>query len=315
MKTQAFTSKFKAVWLRLLMVLLSCNLLLFGCEQGTDEVTPESAKLNALQVQTVKPANAKEDKDDKYKSDKTGQYVSKDVQVTGYEDGRERPTRPKYDSAGDLEAYSEVPCDPCGPGSGGVPTPPTSTFVSSEGVGDFVNGFSGDIYALRIIKGDHQYIIPSEGHIKLNADLNRGSGGKFIYLTFSRSPQYTYENYYNSPITYDTPITDLMAVSYSQVCYTFSGNFCDANPWPNWKYMFKYNGNNSEIVDLNDGTGGKYIFGHVYRGTDNGRTAIQEVGILYGNSSSILPPSGWIKYPQDLNESVGGDYIYFCYKR
>lgn len=291
---------------------LSTTAFLWGCDKAGEVVQPET--LGVSQVQTIKAGNAKEDKDDKYKTDKTGQYVSKDVQVTGYEDGSERPTRPKFDAAGDVGTKDDAPCDPCGPGGGsGI----ASTFVSSEGGGSYGGSDNPNdyIFALRLIVGSSYTIQPSTGHIKINSDLNRGAGGNIIYLTYSRNPFYSYEKYSTtSSVTYSTPITDLMGVSYSQACWNFQ-NFCDANPWPNWKYMYKFDGNSSQLVDLNDGAGGKYIFGHVYRETDGGRTPIKEVGILSGNSSSIQPPTGWLKDPQDLNENAGGDFIYFCYNK
>lgn len=302
---------FSPNWLKLFVVLLvAASTFLWSCDKTEEAVKPEI--LTATKGQTIKSGNDKENKDDKYKSDKTGQYVSKDVQVTGYEDGSERPTRPKYDAAGTIRANYIDPCDGCG-GTGGPYTPPPSTFVSSEGVGDFVNWFSGDIYALRVIVGDNEYVLPSEGHIKLNADLNRGAGGKYIYLTFTRNPQYSYENDgVHAAITYDKPITGIYVEAHTQV-----GNLNDGAPLnSNWRHLYRFDGTTSLYPsDLNDGAGGRYIYGYVTRMIDVGMTPIKEVGILYGQSSSIEPPSGWIKEGRDLNEGAGGDYIYICYKK
>lgn len=41
---------------------------------------------------------------------------------------------------------------------------------------------------------------------------------------------------------------------------------------------------------------------------------VKEVGVIYGNSSSIQPPSPWVRVGSDLNKGAGGDYIYFCVK-
>ncbi|MBD1397517.1 hypothetical protein H9Q13_10095 [Pontibacter sp. JH31] len=65
---------------------------LTSCEKAKDAVQPSVTELKASQAQDAK-------KDDDYKRNKTGQYVSKDVQITGYEDGSERPSRPKFDAA------------------------------------------------------------------------------------------------------------------------------------------------------------------------------------------------------------------------
>jgi len=284
-------------------------------------VQPAAKAIAATQVQTIKDGNAKEDKDDKYKTDKTGQYVSKDVQVPD-NGGKERLTRPKFDAADAINSLSVPPDEPCDPNTtdcGGTTTPTvTSTFVSSVGKGAIPVSYnpSGYIYALRVIIGDDPYIQPSIGHVKINADLNRGAGGKYIYLTFTRDTSYTKENY-TYPETYTTPITSLEVVSYSQACWTVGSPYtCDTNPDRDWKYIFKFNDSNglSSIPDLNDGAGGKYIFGHVCR-LNYYSPPIKEVGVIYGNSSSITPPTGWVKVPGDLNENAGGDYIYFCYKK
>ena len=42
---------------------------------------------------------------------------------------------------------------------------------------------------------------------------------------------------------------------------------------------------------------------------------ISEVTVIYGGSSGIQPPAGYIKVNVDLNYYVGGDFIYVCYKR
>ncbi|MDO6389560.1 hypothetical protein Q4E40_05445 [Pontibacter sp. BT731] len=307
MKTKPITrSQWRSALSRpLFLFILSFTLALTGCEKSKDTAQPFVVEPNTSQAQDAR-------KDDDYKRNKTGQYVSKDVQVIGYDDGSVRPTRPKFDvTAGEIGSRNVVPCDPCDGGGGSVLPP---VFLTSEGLGAVSSYPSGYIYALRLIVGTSSSIQPSEGHIKINTDLNKGAGGKYIYLTFTRDPQYAYENYI-SPVNYTTPITDLMAVSYSQVCYTFNGYLCNANPWNGWVHMFTFNGTYSQTVDLNDGVGGKYIFGHVYRETSNGRTPIKEVGIISGNTSNITPPSGWIKYHQDLNEGAGGDYIYLCFKR
>ncbi|WP_162428024.1 hypothetical protein [Pontibacter pudoricolor] len=291
-----------------LVFLVSASTFLWSCDKAKDTVQPDA--LTATQVQKVKSGKDKEDKDNKYKTDKIGQYVSKDVQITGYEDGRERPTRPKYDAVGDLGGYSVAPCDPCEPGGGGVPTPPTSTFVSSEGLQGI-----GDIYNLQFIKDSDPLPSAEPGYTRLNADLNRGAGGKYIYLEFTRDalaiksshPNYAERNY---------PVTDIKAQGYStgmtRYWYPPTGfaniyeHTCQCVTPDAW---FDY-----KIIDLNDGSKGKYIYAYLSKHSSQG-TPIKEVGILYGNSSSIQPPLGWVKVSQDLNEGAGGDYIYFCYKK
>lgn len=158
------------------------------------------------------------------------------------------------------------------------------------------------------------HLEPTTGHIKLNADLNKGAGGKYIYLTFTRNPAYSYEDDgYHPAQTFDVPITHMMVESHSQACETF--NFvCDIAPGTAYRHIFRFVNNRSIWVDINDGAGGKYTYGHVTRERAYGNP-IKEVGILSGSSSSIQPPTGWTKVPSDLNENAGGDYIYFCYKK
>lgn len=242
------------------------------------------------------------------------------MQVTGYEDGSQRPVRPKYDAAfnntfssysttSDCDDCIDIPCNEC---PGELPQV-ISHFVSSEGKWDFNNNVTGNIYALRLIVGDHQYIVASEGHIKLDADLNRGAGGKYIYLTFTRNPIYSYENDgYHDPITYNEPLTDLYVEAHTQF-----GVINDGAPYSYlWRHIYRFDGIRSIYpIDLNEGAGGRYIFAYVTRSANGGVTPIKEVGILYGNSSTIEPPSGWIKEGRDLNQGAGGDYIYICYKR
>lgn len=303
----------------LLLFILSFTLALSGCEKAKDIVQPSVSELKATQTQDAK--------DEDYKRNRTGQYVSKDVQVPDY-GGKERPTRPKYDirdysnekmailSDECPECYPQPPMDPIDPNypcdGCNVNNPISSSFISSEGLGEFSSNPSGFIYALRVIYGDNSSIQPSEGHIKLNADLNKGAGGDYIYLTFTRDPAYSYENDgAHPPITYSTPLTHLMVEAHTQF-----GNINDgAPPLNTYRHLYEFDGTKSYHVDLNKGAGGRYIYGYVTREATRGNP-IKEVGVLYGKSSTIQPPdASWIKVDRDLNEGAGGDYIYFCFKR
>lgn len=301
MKTRTFIPQWCGALSRpLFLFILSFTLALTGCEKAKDLVQPSATELITSQTQDAK-------KDDDYKRNKTGQYVSKDVQVSGYEDGSERPTRPKFDAADAITSLNILPDEPCDGCGGGGYIPPKSDFLSSEGIG------SGDIYALRLISDNTSNIAPSEGHIRINVDLNKGAGGKYIYLTFTRNPLYSYENDgAHAPITYDIPLTHLKVVSYTQ--FEYHNQVSNIAPGAYYRHLYKFTGGSSIPVDLNDGAGGKYIFGHVSRQALYG-SPIKEVGVLYGNSSQIQPPTGWVKVPGDLNENAGGDYIYFCYRK
>lgn len=204
----------------------------------------------------------------------------------------------------------EPPCDPNVSNCGTTVQP--VVFVSSEGRGAISRNLEGYIYSLRLIVGSSSSIAPTTGHIKLSTDLNKGAGGKYIYLTFTRDTAYTYENdRANAAGKQYEPIRDIFVESFSQVEYNTVGG---AAPGVYYRHIYRFDGTYSNYVDLNDGAGGKYVFGYISRYSIKG-APIKEVGILSGSSSSIQPPPGWVKVPGDLNEGAGGDYIYFCYKK
>lgn len=262
-------------------------------------------------MQDVKSAKEKEDKDDKYKSDKTGQYVSKDVQVTGYEDGSERPTRPKFDAAAGSIGTLDMVIDPGDGGGGGTYTPPTITPVSSVGIGG-----TGVIYDLKIRKGHDSSINTSDlpGYYKIPVDLNKGAGGRYIYLCFTRDSEKVQGSsgfpnpWVNSyQMGRDVPVRGIHVES------KLTG------PAPQFfpEYIVPIEAKDDlggfYQPDLNDGAGGKYIYAYQVKGAER-TEVVKEVGVIYGTSSSIQPPSDWKKIPVDLNEGAGGDYVYFCVK-
>jgi hypothetical protein len=112
-------------------------LLFSGCRESKDAVVPESGATGVADA-----------KDDKYKKDKTGQYVDKSVQVTGYEDGRERHIQPKYNFLPETDKVTPTyiePCDQCDVGGGGSVN--NTAFTSSVGLG----AFSGILLAIFLV--------------------------------------------------------------------------------------------------------------------------------------------------------------------
>lgn len=323
MRNRIFTTPSSSTLFRLLLFLfLSTTVFFWGCDKAEEAVSPAVKEFVAEQVQKIKAGNAKEDKDDKYKTDKTGQYVSKDVQITGYENGSERPTRPKFDAAAGRVGTKDIaPCDPCG-GSGGTTTPTvTSTFLSSESIGGYGSYYynrNNLIQDLKIIKGSSSSINTGDlpGYYKINADLNRGVGGQYIYLCFTRDPEKVQGSISNpgawkndERIGWKVPVRGIVIKSQS---------FGPTPPWPDYwtpPVETKDGFGGFHIADLNDGARGKYIYAFQRKDSyDATLPYVKEVGVLYGNSSSIQPPSGWERIPGDLNEGAGGDYIYFCIK-
>ncbi len=267
--------------------------------------------------------------------DPLGQYVSKATRVSGQ--GKTR--RPKVEPA--ARWYQRVTrrtstggtattitamttqdtCDPTalecvgtggdGGGSGGG----FKTFTSSAGLGG-----SGYIHDLKIATVG---VVEQTRYIKLEADLNKGAGGAYINLAFTRnaSDVISGREYYageanSTPNDILTSFTTKIAdgwwdlpsrnTNYFYMWAPTRATYTNLlQPYTAWDYQ-----------DLNDGAGGEYIYS--FQSKSNQIPAyggqISEIGILSGNSSTISPPAGWNKYPRDLNEGAGGDYIYFCYK-
>lgn len=284
--------------------------------------------------------------------DPTGQYVAKGTKGAVDATGR-RATRPKLDPAlrdagrgyalrttrptGATPAVTGIddpcavqnhdPCAPCydGPSGcgGGDPGGVYSIFTSSVN-----QGGSGNIRDLKLILGTPQdntvsaQRVLGAGYIKLDADLNKGCGGSYIYLCFTRNISSVLSGLESSQVKpYSSPADIVSSLD------TKHGSFT-STPQPNLDYFEIWLPNQNEnydwnVLDLNKGAGGEYLYSYQSKtpfsrlpngGGTRPRAAFLEVGSLSGNSSAINPPAGWQKHNQDLNEGAGGEYIYFCYK-
>lgn len=269
--------------------------------------------------------------------DPTGQYVKDGTLVPA---DQEQRIRPKFDAARDkypfiLRADGTVvalakaganegtsssyvapincpPDDPCP--SGGYPPAVTSTFVSSVGLGG-----TGDILDIKTLY-DVQSIL---GYEKLNANLNQGAGGSVMFYFFTRFStsvlqgiEYSLPNQYpnlntaDPVVAYDGKTTHWFYQDRPQASSGFAPIWY---PDPNKNYNGDWHS-----MDLNQGAGGEYVWTYQSKtlSVGNGAAPFHEIGILSGNSSQIQPPAGWLKFSQqDLNDSAGGDFIYFCYKQ
>jgi hypothetical protein len=181
----------------------------------------------------------------------------------------------------------------------------TSTFVASAGQG----AGSGPIVDLKVAPNKPIF----NGYTVLDSDLNKGAGGREIYFQFTRDGASVLKGLeYNSPNYTFSPADPLMSFT-SGTGSTFS------QPRAPVYYSVIWNANNSPNVywitqDLNAGAGGAYVYSFQSKDSRSRDAVIfREVGILSGNSESIIPPTGWVKWPNDLNEGTGGDFIYFCY--
>ena len=304
----------------LLFMFLSTTVILWGCDKAEEAAVPGgNTALSSAQTQAAKAGS---DKDETYKTDRTGQYVSKDVQVTGYEDGSERPTRPKFDAADAISTMSvpiEPPCDPnvsdcSGQGPYYPPAPPTMTPVSSIGIGHTTTS-KGFIYDLKVIKGSSSSINTGDlpGYYKIGVDLNKGAGGKYIYLCFTRDPSKVIgsSSWVGDGLHgRNVPVEDIIIKR-----QTVGGGF-GGWPGPHAPPIETKDGLGFHQPDLNDGAGGKYIYAYQDKDSYVHPSTVYEVGVIYGSSSAIQPPqnSGWRRIEGDLNDGAGGDYIYFVVK-
>lgn len=271
--------------------------------------------------------------------DPTGQYVKDGTIVPA---GAEVRTRPKLDAARDkypfvlradgtvvllakkgtslrsmsgstantIDEPIETP-DPSIPTSGPSGPPITSTFVSSVGLGG-----TGDIVDIKVASFSTNSVIYST----LNSNLNKGAGGSHLLYYFTRTPSRVIQgSEYHQPNKFPNLSTSDPLVAYeSKTKHWFYQDPPAASPdfAPIWLAEGDVSITTSKEIDLNEGAGGEYVYSYQSKkpGVKGNASPFHEIGILSGNSGQIQPPAGWIKMGQDLNDSAGGDFIYFCYK-
>ena len=254
--------------------------------------------------------------------DPSGQYVAKKTIVTDH-----RLSRPTFDAAtpafaqhymlqdngkvigvakGGPVANFIQPCNPCGDGEG-----ITTTFVSSEGKAPYsgTDNPQGYIYDLKVISTP----VPRVGYTIVPADLNHGAGGGVtIYVTFTRNPSMVLYGQEKGMANSIGPVIGIDVKTIDPLIF-----IAEPNP-PLFTYpIWNSGGTNQQYgltqLDLNKGAGGDYIYS--YQQKQSGGIPIPiEVGVVYGNSSNIQPPSGWTRNGVNLNKGAGGDYIFFCFK-
>ncbi|MEJ5315814.1 MAG: hypothetical protein WHS63_02290 [Tenuifilum sp.] len=158
---------------------------------------------------------------------------------------------------------------------------------------------------LYIIAGNSSAITPPASYIKIDVDLNKGSGGKYIYLCYTKQD-------------IAGPIQGL------EVYYGV-----DKYPYPSLSYPWRDGvisnsaGFGYPGIDLNWGAGGDYIY--LYQTRVSGIlnpyegykpwSKIKEIGVYFARTSALSQvPAGWKRIPVDLNKGAGGSYIYLIYK-
>lgn len=193
---------------------------------------------------------------------------------------------------------------------------PVTTFVSSVGLGG-----SGAIHDIKLVANTgfttSANETPQPGYTKLNADLNKGSGGAYIHFTFTRNPA---DIQYYGPIGTSNAYGPLTKFSIVVRPYLYQTGV----PWPTDHSPIWFLNTNrtssgtlvyAEELDLNLNCGiVDMVYSHQSKKPSFG-LPISEVGVLSGNADQIQPPAGWEKVGVDLNHGAGGDYIFLCLKR
>lgn len=122
-------------------------------------------------------------------------------------------------------------------------------------------------------------------------DLNKGAGGKWIYLELTKGSNPTFRQ---------------LAVAVND------GN----SGWDTsdiYEKCPQYNGWGVDETDMNWGAGGSYLY-CVYTSMGQTRRYIEDIVIITGSSSQIQPPLGYDKIDIDLNRNAKGEWIFMCYK-
>jgi hypothetical protein len=121
-----------------------------------------------------------------------------------------------------------------------------------------------------------------------NTDLNESVSGSFIHMYYTVQPE--------------APITDLdVTISDTAI----------VNPPSGYTQI---------TVDLNQGSGGKYIYLNYKKGGT--QPPLTNLKIIEGKDAACPTPaakdaksSGWYKIDKDLNKGSGGAYLYLCTHR
>lgn len=186
------------------------------------------------------------------------------------------------------------------------------------------------IVDIKVIVGSNADIAAPEGYQKLACDLNRGAGGKYIYLCYKKQANAAPGDCITSlavvsgkssstaaPSGYQKLPEDLnkgAGGKYIYLCYRKGGGA----PISNIDFVTgtsksaidaAYCGFYTILQDLNEGAGGKYIYLSYQRATP-----VTDVTFISGGSAKMQPPEGYDCIYSDLNRGANGKYIYLCAK-
>lgn len=116
---------------------------------------------------------------------------------------------------------------------------------------------------------------------RIDGDLNKGAGGKFINLCYKKGRSHE-------------AIVDLKVIT---------GQSRGISCGHGWQ---------KNEMDLNEGAGGDYIFLCYKLGAT---TPLSQIKVTTSSSSGNKCGEGWTWIPEDLNKRASGDYIHLCYRR
>ncbi len=135
------------------------------------------------------------------------------------------------------------------------------------------------------------------GYYLIDKDLNKGAGGKYIYLCYKTTENINYA------------ITDLFA------------ELNDDSHGTKYKKL-SHNGNYAEFMshkgDLNKGSGGDYIY--LWSSAEKTRQPIKSLAVIYSKPRPQHHEWDYVKWqngskPADINKTVGGKFITILFKR
>ena len=124
---------------------------------------------------------------------------------------------------------------------------------------------------------------PHPGFIKIDADLNYGAGGAYVYIEYTRD------------VRHGAPITDIQVFAGQGNLGSFPiqrGYLCLPD-------------------DLNKGISGEYIFLCYTRNTEFGQP-VTDMTVVQAPDEHVYPPLGWVRVDQDCEEGAGGWHSYVC---
>ncbi|WP_299011113.1 MAC/perforin domain-containing protein [uncultured Shewanella sp.] len=143
------------------------------------------------------------------------------------------------------------------------------------------------IDSIIIIRGDHSSIRPPCDYVKIPVNLNKDSGGDYIYLCYHKVSA--------NGLKTDNPkcISDIQIIMGERTQAPVGFTKLD--------------------VDLNKGSGGEYIYLCYKKVPFIDSIAIKDLDVVSGSSPDLQAPHGFTRLEQDLNKGSGGDYVYLCY--